>query len=97
MSKQVQFMQFADKTSMPCSYCRVGYATWDYQGLCPSCWAALTPVNRAVLRGEEPPVDRIVIQERIIPAVPTWRKVAVGLWRVIMTGAAALIMWRTIR
>ena len=63
----------------------------EFHGYCAACWSKLSPERRAILLGKEVVIQPVM--ERIIPAVPTWRKVVVGLWRVSISGVVAVVAW----
>ncbi len=70
-------------------------AVVQYFGHCPSCWMDFTPQQRAVLRGEEPPVKEIIHQTHHVTHYPS--RVSVGLFRLwcfAVTAALAWLAWR---
>lgn len=54
---------------------------------CADCWSKMPLSRRSILEGNER-----VIYERILPAVPRWKKLLVMVYRVGMVGAAAWLV-----
>lgn len=53
------------------AHCNSDWSVDEFAGLCADCWKDLTPEERAVIRGEEPPVEKIVHHVRLMP-MPRW-------------------------
>ncbi len=68
----------------------------EFYGWCPECWKNMTPADRAVLKGEEPPVERRIIREVqvIPPKAGKLARLAVAAWRVGITAAVAYAVLR---
>lgn len=75
----------------------LGFGKPNYCGLCPPCWVNATPEERAILRGEEPPVKEIVTYREIVtPPREPLLAVLKFVWCAAVTAALVLLMyWRT--
>jgi hypothetical protein len=66
-----------------------------FSGFCASCWVKLTPEQRAVALGEEPPVKEIITHREVIHDPRSKLLMALlWLWGIAMTGAVVWMAWR---
>lgn len=78
---------------MNCCACEKVGAIREMYGYCADCWKNLSPTERAVLRGEEPPVEKVVHHVRMMP-VPRWSMVAQWIYNVACGAVVAWLYWR---
>lgn len=80
--------------SIRCDRCEENLGVKQYFDFCPSCWMSLSPQQRAVLRGEEPPVREVVIQRTETTRYPSMLSVRLfRFWCVAMTAGMAWVVF----
>ena len=90
--KDLDYAKDTDGDAVECYDCTCQGVT-QYFGFCASCWAGLTPQQRAALRGEEPPVKEIIEYRTVITKKEDGHAALVFLWLVTMT-ALLLVVWK---
>lgn len=84
------WLQYADGQGCECVKCDKSNAVDEFFAYCPECWKDLTPAERAVLRGEESPVEKIVHHTTMLPG---WT-IAQWFYNVVCGVAVAFLYWR---
>jgi hypothetical protein len=80
------FVRDADGDTVDCS-CGDNYAVLEFRGFCERCWVRLTPAQRAILLGEEPPVVQIIERTVHPPKSGLGMRLLEYCWRIAMTAA----------
>lgn len=104
-----QWQTYSDGDAVECWDCSE-QASGIFYGYCPRCWANLPPQKRAIFKGEEPPVEKVireVVHHR--DEVVTYKNVVNvqnlvpprplltatrWIWAAAITVATAWLVWR---
>lgn len=84
------WLRYTDGQGCECVKCDKPNAVDEFFSYCPECWKNLTPAERAILRGEEPPVEKIVHHTTMLPG---WT-IAQWFYNVAIGAAVAWLFWR---
>lgn len=78
------------------NYCSCGqnFSILEFAGFCEKCWLKLTPAQRAILKGEEPPVEKIITRYEINPPSLLLEFVK-WVWIIGISAATSLLLWNT--
>lgn len=92
------WLQYADGQGCECVGCDKPNAVDEFFAYCPECWKNLTEQERAILRGEEHPVQEVIHHrtERTIFRDTYHRneKILQWVYNLVMGAAVAWIYWR---
>lgn len=91
--KKFHWLKYKDGCGQECVECGESNAVDEFYAYCPACWRDLSPTERAILRGEEPPVEKVVHHVRMMP-MPRWRMVMQWAWNLASGAAVAWLYWR---
>lgn len=86
---EFRWLQYTDGRTIECCDCGEPGAVNEFYGFCPNCWRRLEPAERAVLRGEEPPVEKVVHHTTMLPS---WT-IAQWFYNLAIGAAVAWLYW----